>query len=347
MRSAVAHQTKSGPFFITSMARPKTSDQVGTGPTHSPLSTAPVLRCEPTAIFMQGPVADEFAFTLETLRIYAAAMPGCRLILSTWQDTPAAQLEAIVGMGVKLVLSEKPGDPGQSNVNMQITSASAGVRQAAADGATWVLKTRTDQRLYQPDVMSGLAALAKSLPPSGMAANTQKYRIFGIGQGNLKFALYHPSDQTVFGHVDDMLTYWTPPLRSGPLPAHWPASREDIFRDVSIGELCRHAAPESYFASQFLLRQGRSLDWTLADSWAAFRDHFGTVDYGSTDFYWVKGQSYSLWENPTTYRRLINRKELTFLDWMQLYAGHLRPEDAAAYEPVLSEKTQSFVPDLY
>ncbi|WP_167620244.1 WavE lipopolysaccharide synthesis family protein [Paracoccus ravus] len=299
------------------------------------------------AIFMQGPIANDYDFTLETLRIYADAMPGCRLILSTWQDTPPEQLDAIAEMKIKLVLSEKPQDPGYANINMQITTAAAGVRQAAAEGATWVLKTRTDQRLYQPDVMSGLAALAKSLPLSGAASDTQKHRIFGIGQGTLKFGLYHLSDQTVFGHVDDMLAYWTPPLDTGQLPADWSADRETVFRETPIGELFRYASPESYLASQFLARQGRPIEWTISDSWAAFRDHFGTVDYGSTDFYWVKGQSQSLWENPTNYRKLTNRKELTFLDWMQLYAGHLRPEDAAAYEPVLLEKTQPFVPDLY
>ncbi|MFV0245145.1 MAG: WavE lipopolysaccharide synthesis family protein [Qingshengfaniella sp.] len=347
MRSAVAHQTHAGPLFVTSRARPKAADQLGTGPANSPLSTAPVLRCEPMAIFMQGPIAEEYDFTAETLKIYAAAMPGCRLILSTWRDTPAEHLDKITRLGVEVVLSDKPANPGLANVNMQITTAAAGIKRAVEKGATWVLKTRTDQRLYQPEVMGGLAALAKSLPPSGQAAATQKHRIFGIGQGSLKFGLYHLSDQTIFGHADDMLAYWTPPLKDENPPSHWPEDRGKIYLEVPIGDQCRYGAPECYLASRFLMHQGRQVDWTLADSWAAFRDHFGTVDYGSTDFYWVKGQSITLWENTTTYRKISNRKEMTFLDWMQIYAGHLRPEDANAYEAVLQENFQPFVPELY
>lgn len=85
---------------------------------------------------MQGPICTDHDFTLETLRLYARQMPGARLVLSTSVDTDAALLAPIRGLGVTVVLSEKPAFAGLFNVNMRITSAAAGVWRALADRAT-------------------------------------------------------------------------------------------------------------------------------------------------------------------------------------------------------------------
>jgi hypothetical protein len=141
-----------------------------------------------------------------------------------------------------------------------------------------------------------------------------------------------------------MLAYWSPPLRENALPESFPTDRFRLFSEVPIGKLCRYAAPESYFASQFLLRQGRSLDWTVADSWAALRDHFGVVDQLSSDLYWVKGQYYSMRDVMGSYAALSNTGELGFLEWVQLVAGAFSPDAAGAYESVLDECMTSFNP---
>ncbi len=345
LRWSLKQEHDTGVHFMTSRARPKMAESVGLGPKGSPsFSVVPIVQSEPSAIVMQGPVAEGDNFTLETLRIYAEALPQGHLILSTWRDTPRAFIDQVAELGVDVVLNDKPDIPGPFNVNMQITSAAAGVRKAIEHGATWILKTRTDQRLYHPVAISGLAALAKALPPSGTARDTQRYRVFGVGSGTLKFAPYHLCDQTVFGHADDMLAYWTPPLHDGDLPDGWPETTERQFLDVPIGTLCRHGAAETYLTSQFLLRMGRQLDWTLVDSWAAMRDHFGTIDQGSTDFYWVKGQSFTMRDDPVVYSGLTNRAEFTFLDWMQLYSGQIEPAAAARFENILSERFTPFDP---
>jgi hypothetical protein len=329
--------------FVSRRSRPKMAEDVGDGPEQAPtLSTASVLRCEPSAIVMQGPIWPYDDFTFQTLEIYRRHMPGCRLILSTWADFPDDQRTRFERAGIDVVLSEKPDLAGPYNVNMQITGAAAGMRRAVEGGAEWVLKTRTDQRLYHPELLSGLAAFAKSLPPSGAARDLQRHRIFGIGQGTAKFAPYHLSDQTVFGHAEDMLPYWTPPLKAEIFPAHWSTDPGKVFLETPIGDFCRYGAAESYITSQYLTRLGRTLDWTLQDSWAVFRDHLGVVDYGATDFFWAKPHRWRLeagmfpQEETLRYATINNRRELTFLEWIQLYAGHLRPEDAVAYEGVLS-----------
>ena len=313
--------------FTTYHERPKFARHIGTW-------VDPDTPQENVAIAMQGPVMADDDFTLETLKLYARRAPRCRLILSTWSDTSPSLLAQIASLGVEIVFSEKPAQAGLFNVNMQLVGAAIGVRRAAERGAEWILKTRTDQRLYEPNALSFLVAVAKSFPP-GSSAN-QRHRIVGVGFGTLKFAPYHVTDQTVFGHADDMLTYWTPPLRDTRPPTHWPTAQSELFAKVPIGELCRFGAAESYIASEFLHKMGRPLTWTLEDTWAAYRDCFCFVDAAATGFFWAKGQSYSLREHVNGYDIVSNRLEVGFREWMLLYSGALPVEAARRYEATLA-----------
>jgi hypothetical protein len=345
MRYTLVTETRKGAHFMTSRARPKAAAAIGLAADASPrYSLQPALHTEKAGIVIQGPIWSADDFTVETVRLYRRHMPDSKLILSTWNDTPRQDLDRIAAEGAEIVLNDKPGMPGPYNVNMQIASAAGGMRRAAELGVEWVIKSRTDQRLHHPTVMSSLISMAHLFPPLGDAAETQKYRVFGMAGGTFKFVPYHLCDQTVFGHIDDMLAYWSPPLRNNDLPEGLPTDPLRLFKEVPIGELCRHAAAESYFASQFLLRQGRALKWTVADSWAAYRDHFGVVDQMSSDIYWVKGQHYTMRDVVGSYAALSNTSELGFLDWVQLVAGALSPDTAGAYERVLDECMMSFNP---
>lgn len=285
------------------------------------------------AVVMQGPVCEKDQFSLETLRIYRKLMPTARLIVSTWEDEPATLLAPIRREGFEIVLSRKPEYPGILNVNMQLESARAGIRHAIASGASWVVKTRTDQRMLAPNLPAYLVALAKTFPVNG--SWPQRYRIFGLGMGTLKYGLYHLTDQSVFGWAEDMLQYWSPPDRKDKPRAEWPTDPAQRFATVPVGELYPQAAPESYFASKYLESIGRRLDWTIADSWAAFRDHFGVADLSSTDFYWIKNQSSTFLEDDRRYRSIDNRLTLDFKEWLLLYSGALGLEAAKQAAPSL------------
>lgn len=326
--SSIRWLNKSSDQFTTYRQRPKFAAALGT------LGDGP-LKFEPMAIVMQGPLPVPDNFTYETFAIYRRHMPDVQLILSTWADTPEEYLQPLRTLGVELVLSKKPDYPGLFNINMQLASAGAGIQKAVESGAKWVMKTRVDQRLYNPNVMAELAMIATSFPASG--GFDQKHRIIGIGYGSLKYAPYHVTDQTVFGHADDMLKYWTPPLRQDKAPTHFPPTAHEIYNQVPIGEEARFAAPETYIASQYLMRIGRDLDWTIQDTWAAFRDCFCFVDYQSTDFFWQKTQTWTRLELLHRYDVMWTRHEMTFAHWMLLYSRALAPASAARYEKALDQ----------
>ncbi|MGY6548757.1 MAG: WavE lipopolysaccharide synthesis family protein [Roseinatronobacter sp.] len=334
-RWIVAQENVNGGDYTTLHHRPKRAAQIKSWP-------HPALVPPRSAVVMQGPPFAQDDFTLETLRLYARNMPGAQLILSTWHDTDPSVLRAAQDLGVTVVLSDKPEFPGLFNINMQLVSAGAGVRRAVADGAEWVLKTRTDQRLHAPDALPSLVALAQAFPV--VPGTAQRHRIVGIGHGSLKYAPYHVTDQTVFGHADDMLAYWTPPLRTERAPEHWPGDLHAIFTTTPIGELCRLGAAESHIASRFLIRMGRPLDWTLVDSWAAYRDHFIFADHAMTDFFWVKAQQHTQRELTVGYDMISNRQEMGFSDWLLLHGGHLPPEAAAPHAKVLEQCFNMAVP---
>lgn len=327
------YTNRAGDWLTTTHRRPKAASAYESWPD-------PDVDHRGIAIFMQGPISGEY--TLDTLRLYARHMPGCDLILSTWADTPEHELAPIRALGVQVVLSEKPAVAGLFNVNMQITSASAGVRAAVAAGAQWVLKTRTDQRLGDRNALAFLKAMAQTFPPA--AGTGQTARIIGVGHGSLKFVPYHMTDQTVFGSADDMLAYWTPPLREAEIPGHWPATAADIFAQMPIGEIARYGAAETYFASSFLQRMGHVPAWTVADSWIAFRDRFCFIDPAMVDFYWEKGQTYSLIEHLRRYDMISNRYDMGFGEWLLLHTGQIPASAGARYESVLLTRFNEPVP---
>lgn len=332
----VRYTNRAGDWLTTLHRRPKAAAGYASWPD-------PDIDHAGMAIVMQGPIAAAGDFTLETLRLYARHMPGCDLILSTWADTPERELDPVRALGVRVVLSEKPAVAGLFNVNMQITSAGAGVRAAVEAGARWVLKTRTDQRLGDRNALAFLEGLARAFPPA--EGSGQEARIIGVGHGSLKFVPYHMTDQTVFGRARDMLAYWTPPLREAAPPAHWPGTLPEIFARVPIGELARHGAAESYIASSFLRRMGHEPAWTVADSWAAFRDRFCFIDPAMVDFYWEKGQTISLVEHLRRYDMVSNRYDMGFGEWLLLQTGQILAGAGARYESVLGTRFNEPVPE--
>ena len=260
-----------------------------------------------TAIIIQGPLLRDDKFTLNTIRIYKKIFKEYPIILTTWEDEDPDYLNELKNEGIEIVLNQKPDYPGISHINYQLVSTSNGIKRAKELGMDYVLKTRTDLRLYNPNSIEFLANMLKVFP----AINDKQRKRIAIGSINtFKYRPYSASDMVMFGQIDDMTAYWgvAPDTRKTFPPS-------DLIGDWSRAKLC-----EVYLSANYLEHLGRTLEWTIADSWQMYADHFCVFDAQSLDIYWHK------YSREREYRRLEygimkNDQELTFAEWLALYAG--------------------------
>lgn len=289
-------------FFITSHLRPKFASRINIWPDE--LKNAPKY-----AVIVQGPIYKKDDFTLETIRIYKKLFHGTNIIVSTWNTEDTNYIEKIKAENVKVILNTEPEIPGPSHINFQLKSTVAGIKLAEELGAEYVLKTRTDQRIYGINVLDFFKNLLKTFPPK--AGYRQKERIIGVSLNTFKYRLYDLSDMVVFGFLEDMKLFWSVAPDNRPY-------KDNV--DLTQGEFSRLRICEMYLTSEFLKNIGRELKWTLKDSWQAMADHFIVVDQTSLDLYWHKYNKHREFRY-LKYGAILNNREMSFSEWFNLYKG--------------------------
>ena len=265
------------------------------------------------SVILQGPVMTENDFTLETLKLYQKHFEGHSLILSTWEGEDEAVITAAEKMGVHCLMNKKPDYFGISNINLQIASSKAGVRKAAELGSKYVLKTRTDQRMYAPNIAEYLYNVTEAFPVTGEYPK-QKKRIVGVSLNTFKYRMYGLSDMTIYGHIDDMLLYW-----GVKEDARVFADRQREEARKSAFSFAELAVCEVYLTTEFLKAIDREILWTLQDSWQVFADNFCVVDKEQLDVFWPKynRQEYRY----LTYQQDYRTQEMGFREWFNIYSG--------------------------
>lgn len=270
------------------------------------------------AIVMQGPLDERDDFTLETIRLYKNNFPRAVVILSVFTDSSDGYLDKIRSEGVEVVLNEKPTNLGPFNINMQISSAFAGVKKAREKGAEYVIKTRNDQRIYGPNTYQFLLNLLKIFPVK--KGFLQKDRIISTSVFSLKYYPYVISDMTVFGRTKDMMIYWGADLNNKP------QGPDIVFGDPHLGRETVKLNPgggEVYLVTEFLKNIKRDFRWSLDDYWQVLADHFCVIDYQSLDIYWHKRERHYYEENKfVRYDKDKIRQSLSFREWLNIYHLH-------------------------
>lgn len=278
------------------------------------------------AIVIQGQIICDDDFTIETIKLYRHNFPDAILILSTW-SVPNNTIETLEEYDVHIIQNKPPVNPGISNINLQIVTSGSGVLAAQQLGAQFVLKTRSDQRIYHPSLETYLFNILKHYPLSSDFPG-QMSRLVGVSLGTFKFRLYGVSDMFLYGHIDDMVKYWNAPLD---LRTDAPDERKNTgdytWRKTSQRRIC-----EVYLCTEFLKSIGRTFTFTLTDSFHVFRDHFVVIDQAAIKLYWHK---YTV--NTDRYTDLgLFDPELTFNDWLVLYDSfdNLNIDEAILDHPV-------------
>jgi hypothetical protein len=262
----------------------------------------------PYAVVLRGLVVAENDFTLETLRLYAKLFPGAPLIVSTWDDTPEALLAPMrLIPGIEIVLSAHPDKPGYGHSNYQIALARTGILKAESMGAAYIIKTRTDQRMYATDLYPFLYGLLEALPLKSVG--TQKKRLVALSTYTLKYRRYSLNDMFFFGTVSDLKLYWDIPFDT-----------RDIAKKFTVGDWQDAKVCEAYFFTSFLKNIGHQIKDTYEDFWAALGSYFVIVDAQTLDWYWPKWARHEEYRN-RRYDTVTLGEEINFKEWIVLQQG--------------------------
>jgi len=297
-RELVLAHRKPGTHFASLEYRPKSASRFGLVAAAQPSPGT-------VAIVVQGPLWREFGYTLETLRMYTRIHPPSSVILSTWDTEDAAAIEAIRGLGVRVVQSAKPSHPGMWNLNFQCTSTMAGLREAKAAGFTHALKTRTDQRMYHPDACSALLGLLAAYPCR--TGDGQRERIAVASMNSYVYRPYSLSDMFTFGNLDDLLRYWDVPYND---------ERKSLsdYQAITLRKLLEVRCPEMAIVENFLDKLGTRIQGTLEDYHDIVQERFVVVDQGTVGLHWVKPFTH-LEHVDRVHDRVTSHENWTFATW--------------------------------
>lgn len=267
------------------------------------------------AIVMQGPLVEEYNFTIETIKIYQKIYPFADVVVSTWKDTTVGLLERLKELKVEVVLSSKPECSGIGNANFQIVSSNAGITRAKELGYEYVCKTRTDQRLYNGKLFDCMMELLKRYPV--LHTEGIKERIITLNFNTFRKRCYGVSDFFQFGRTDDILKYWSAPLdERDPLEF----DRYCKERELLNSERLNLGICETYFASKFLESLGHNLKWNIEDSEYLYAKYFIILDKEYADIYWPKYSCEEFrWKRYVASVEYEEFMEYTFLDWLMMY----------------------------
>jgi hypothetical protein len=306
-----------GENFITYVERPKRTNEIKVDPLG--------ITYENVSIVIQGPVVFEEDFTYETVKLYFKTFPKVTIILSTWDDLSGATAADFEKLGVIVVLNKKPADYGTCNINLQLVSTLNGLKMAQEAGKEFAVKTRTDQRLYNPFFLSSLKLLSQF--PITVSNKPTNSRLIVSSMSSLKYRPFGVTDMLMLGRTEDMIKYWDAPLDT---------RKVEFEHDITVKEYAKMEIAETYILYSFLKRNNLDREFTLFDTWAAYANYFIILDKSSFNIFWFK---YSIEkENRLDFYEEHIYKEMTFFEWIDLKNVKHIPE------LMIDKKMQSYNP---
>jgi len=225
--------------------------------------------CADVAIVIQGPVAEKYDFTLESLRLYRHLYPKAPLILSTWTGCAKNFLDQCEEIGVEVVQND-PIDGGRyGNLTRQKHTTIAGLIRAEKLGSKFALKTRTDQRMFKSDFIEQFQALSSAFPRLESGQEVSKSRIFLTYQNSFIDRPLSGSDFLQFGDIPELLQMWS---------------------SLDQYELSADLAAEQILAGSYLLSLGwPDVDLIESSNWEkAMAEVFGFIESSTVDLLWLK-----------------------------------------------------------
>ncbi len=296
--------------FFTYFFRPKYAENVK-------LIPASIGDTSDVAIVIQGNIPD-VTFLEESIRIYQKLFPSAIIILSTWND----EIEKISQLdmpGVHVITSEPPINEGHGHINHQLVNTRAGLLKAQELGAKYVLKIRTDWRIYSPYALLSLVQILKQYPIQ--ITNGARGRIISTNVGTMSGLAYNISDLLLFGYTEDLLQYFPAELDPRDLKA-CEINHVDFNSPI---EYSRQRPGEIYFATKYIERLGFELKWTIEDS-AYYRNTlFIIIDAEMLDAFWDKYTRVEYRWKRYELDEVLGLNQVTYAEWL---AGQMEESNA-------------------
>lgn len=273
-------------------------------------------------ILIQGPL-DNIEFVLETVRLYRRYYPNAVIIVSSWLEYKAKYKFKIVSAGAIPCFSKKPENYGQLNVNLQIVSTRIGLKIIKRLRCVYALKSRTDQRFYNPNTIEYLCWLITVFKPRYSELQLGRILIPGFNTTRYRYGSF--SDMLQFGFIEDLTSYWSLHLDSSTGDLRERAKRAAVY---TLEYSAKLEITESYIGRKYMkfLRLDNFPD--LSAYWNCIRDCFIVFDHTTIDLYWHKYQCIENYisETPADRKDRLYEK-IDFTEWLLLYEQKITFDD--------------------
>jgi hypothetical protein len=266
-------------------------------------------------ILIQGKIVNEGTELIETLKRYISMFPNIQVVISTWAISAELKYK-LENLGAKLVLSNEIEYPGTGNINLQIQTTRAGIK-AFSDDIEFVLKTRTDMRIYDPLALDYLNSIFQRY------GKTEKNtRILVPSFGSMKFRCYSASDQLQYSTKECLIDFWSCDFMSD-------EGNRALDNDGEYLEISRPSwavggiqFAEEFLITQNMLRKNIQPDYTLAQSLRVYREDFVIINENNLDLVWIKNSKRELHNRSKHQTRSISLIPLTDWEWESLNTNY-------------------------
>ena len=277
-------------------------------------------------IILQGPIGDR-NFLIETIGLYSKIFPNCHVVLSTWKDEDVKNIDKY-NKNLHIIQSNYPSEPGyfSKKINYQLKSTSAGINFLKTLNVDYIIKSRTDCRIYKPNTIPYLLSLFKNFPKKN---NGDSSRIFATGIGTSKYKVYGLADLFQFGRTRDLELYFKFEDEKT-IMANYGFNNKKIIKGTAL-------VNPSLLCARYLRNLNIELKWSLDHWWECLRDHFGIIDADSIDLLWLKHS----WEFEKRLVRNYNFKAsraVEFSDWLSLYTHNKMDWEKTGYHEQFEER---------
>ena len=266
-------------------------------------------------IILQGPISvnsDNGEFVYETIKIYKKIFPNVLIVLSTWEMNEN-NLQKFNKLKIKIIQNKEPKNNRFGtvrNIDRQILSTFSALKYLSEKNINYSFKTRTDWRIYKPNIHHYLMNMIDIFPSKSKLMNG---RIIVSSMMTSKFRVYGIADTLQFGFTKDLLKFWDDELFLDSIERLSFGSYPSVINNTPI-------ISDVFLCARYLNKINHKLNWTLEDWWICLSRYFCVIDADSLDLLWTK---YEDWFYEKRYYRSYDSNSarmLEFSEWINLYS---------------------------